>query len=211
MRSASFRIRIAMMCVGWGTVGLCYAIGSLTPRAVHVLQETALDRLIPFNVSAIGLYLSFFLLVPVAYLFAAPARLKSLMFAMQLSAVLAAIVFVLYPTTLIYPVASSSTPGGAVLNMLAGFDSSNNCLPSLHGALTLLCVVALWQREKMWRNIFMLLWALGIAWAVVQTRRHLVLDLGAGLLLGAGCAWLAARVSKPENIMTFFRKLKCTS
>ncbi|MDR2219956.1 MAG: phosphatase PAP2 family protein [Methylobacillus sp.] len=194
--SASLHTRLGMMIVGWGTVGLCYTLGSLTPRTAQVLQETTLDRFIPFNASAIWLYLSFFLLVPAAYLFADAARLKPLMRAMQLSALLAMIVFVAYPTTLAYPVVSPATSGSTILDLLISFDSARNCLPSLHGALTVLCVIALWQRP--WLNVFVLLWAFAIAWAVIQTRRHLAVDLGAGLLLGVFCAWLVAR-KNPEN------------
>ena len=190
---ARLSTRIGMMLAGWGAVGLCYAAGRLTLRVPYVLRESMLDRLVAFNASAIWLYLSFFLIVPAAYLVAAPERLKPLTRAMQLSAAVAGIVFVIWSTTLVYPAIPSGTTGGIVLGALAASDSSYNCLPSLHGALTLQCVVALWQQERPWRNAVVLVWGLAVMWSVVAARRHLSIDLGAGMMLGAACAWFAAR------------------
>ncbi|MDR2207757.1 MAG: phosphatase PAP2 family protein, partial [Azoarcus sp.] len=187
--------RIRLMIAGWGAIGLSYWIGHLISRPAHILHESLLDRLIPFDPSFVWLYLSFFLFVPMAYLFSAPSRVKPLARAMQMSAVFAAVVFVICPTTLVYPAIPSETLSDILMNLLARIDTTQNCLPSLHGALTLLCIVALWQRERPWRSALVLLWGVVIMWAVLQTRRHLVIDLGAGLLLGAACAWLAARQS----------------
>jgi hypothetical protein len=185
--------RLGMMLTGWGTVGLCYSIGRLAPGHAHVLHETALDRLVPFDPSAIWLYLSFFVFVPVAYLCAPPSRLKPLLRSMQLCAIASVMVFVLWPTTLVYPPIPSGAAGSAVLQALAGSDSTQNCLPSLHGALTVLCVFALWRPERPLCSAVTLLWGLAIMWSVVQARRHLAIDLGAGVALGAACAWLGAR------------------
>ncbi|MGN6653695.1 phosphatase PAP2 family protein [Trinickia sp.] len=189
------RTRLGMMAIGWGTVGLCYSIGRIAPGTAHVLHERALDRVVPFDASAIWLYLSFFLFVPVAYLCALPDRLAPLTRAMQCAAVLAGIVFVAWPTTLVYPLVPTGTTGAAALHWLVDFDSTRNCMPSLHGALTLLCMVAMWQRERPWRTAFMFVWGLAVMWSVVAARRHLAVDLGAGLLLGVLCAGVVAYLS----------------
>ncbi len=187
--------RLAMMVAGWGTVGVCYTIGRIAPGAAHVLHESALDRLVPFDASAIWLYLSFFLYVPVAYLCAPPERLPPLTRAMQCAAVLAGIVFVAWPTTLVYPLVTTDTAGAAALRALVDFDSTRNCMPSLHGALTLLCMIAVGQRGRPWRTAFMFAWGLAVMWSVVAARRHLAVDLAAGLMLGVLCAVLVARLS----------------
>ncbi|MBN3751635.1 inositol phosphorylceramide synthase [Paraburkholderia sp. Tr-20389] len=190
---ARLHTRIGLMLAGWGTVGLCYSVGRLTPHVAHVLNEGILDTLVPFDASAVWLYLSFFLLVPAAYLFAAPDRLTPLTRSMQLSAAVAGAVFLAWPTTIVYPAIPPATIGGTVLTALAGADSPRNCLPSLHGALTLLCVVALWERKRPWRNAAVLVWGLAVMWSVVAARRHLSIDLGAGVMLGAVCSWFATR------------------
>ena len=187
--------RLGMMAIGWGTVGLCYTIGRIAPGAAHVLQESAVDRLVPFDASAIWLYLSFFLFVPVAYLCAPRERLRPLTRAMQCAAVLAGIVFVVWPTTLVYPLVPTGTAGAAALRALVDFDSTRNCMPSLHGALTLLCMVAVWQRARPWRTACMFAWGLAVMWSVVAARRHLAVDLCAGLALGVLCIGFVARWS----------------
>ena len=203
-RQVPLRTRMIMMLAGWGTVGLCYALGRATPRVARVLHESALDRLVTFDALAIWPYLSFFVLVPAAYLYAPPERLGALTRAMQLSAVVAAAVFIAWPTTLVYPVIPSGTASASVLAALARSDSSQNCLPSLHGALTLLCVLALWQRRRPWRSAFVLVWGVVVMWSIVAARRHLFIDLGAGVMLGAFCASVVARRAVAADTTTAF-------
>jgi membrane-associated phospholipid phosphatase len=199
LHGASTLSRLVSMFSGWGTVGLCYSIGRLSPRPAHLLHESAFDRLIPFDASAIWLYLSFFILVPVAYFCTPASRLRTLTRAMQLCAIFAAVIFVLWPTTLIYPPDPSGF-GAEVWRFLARYDSPHNCLPSLHGALTALCVAALWQRERPLRTAFVLIWGCGIAWSVVQARRHLMIDLVAGIALGLICAGIVTRVLSRADV-----------
>jgi membrane-associated phospholipid phosphatase len=184
--------RLRFMVLGWGSVGVAYTTGRLVSGAPGVLHETALDRLIPFDPAGIWLYLSFFLLVPLAFLTTEPNRVRSLARSMQLCALVSAIVFVLWPTTLVYPPIPAGAAGASVLGGLIASDSAQNCFPSLHGALTLLSVAALCARRKPVRSALAVLWGLGIGWSVIQTRRHLAIDLGAGVLLGCASGWLVA-------------------
>ncbi|MFM0322296.1 phosphatase PAP2 family protein [Caballeronia glebae] len=195
--------RLLMMLAGWGTVGVCYSIGRHASGQAHLLSESVLDRLIPFDVSAVWLYLSFFAFVPISYLCADVRRVQKLMFGMQLSGVLAAIVFVTWPTTLVYPVDASNTMSATALRLLSANDSPQNCLPSLHGALTTLGMVALWNRHRPMRTAFSLIWAAGIMWSVLQTRRHLAIDLASGAALGLFCAYAVACVGKRSTSSGF--------
>lgn len=194
--------RFGMMAAGWGTVGLFYCAGRLTPRTARILRENEIDRLIAFDSSAIWLYLSFFFLVPAAYFLAEPERLKPLTQSMQMSAIIAGVAFLVWPTALIYPVIPPDSLAGMALTALASLDSAQNCFPSLHGALTLQCVVAIWQRERRWRSAFFLIWGIAVMFSVVQTRRHLSVDLGAGVLLGAICIWFAGYLASSAKAGT---------
>lgn len=188
--------RLRFMVLGWGSVGVAYTTGRLISGTLAVLPETALDRLIPFDPAGIWLYLSFFVLVPLAFLTTEAERVRNLARSMQLCALLSAIVFVLWPTTLIYPSIPAGAASASVLNGLIASDSAQNCFPSLHGALTLLCVVALCSRRRPMPSVLAVLWGLGIGWSVIQTRRHLAIDLGAGILLGCASGWLIAYVNR---------------
>jgi hypothetical protein len=190
----TLRVRLWMMLQGWGTVGLVYSIGRAVPGKPVVLHESVIDGFIPFDPSAVWFYLSFFALVPLAYLCAQPERVRPLTRAMQLCAVICAPVFVLWPTTLVYPPIPLDTASGALLHALAASDSRENCLPSLHGALTLLSVVALFDRRRPLMSAAIAIWGFAILWSVIEARRHLAIDLGAGVALGAACGWQLAQL-----------------
>ncbi|MEG2034305.1 MAG: inositol phosphorylceramide synthase, partial [Janthinobacterium sp.] len=80
------RGRLLHLLAGWGSVGLVYFSSDLLQGQGVLLPETALDRAIPYTDAAIWLYLSFFLLIPYAYLAADAPRVRWLARAMALSA-----------------------------------------------------------------------------------------------------------------------------
>jgi membrane-associated phospholipid phosphatase len=183
------------MLLGWGCVGPVYHTLGAIQRSCWVVPETAFDRAIPFDPAGIWLYLSFFILVPLAYLRCPPERLRWLMRAFQLCALSCAFVFLLWPTTLQYPAIPNAGGNADLLRLLTRIDSAQNCLPSLHGALGMLAVWALWQRDRPWRSLAIVFWCALILFAAIQTRRHLLLDLTAGLALGAACGWMSQRLA----------------
>src|SRR5450830_2149311 len=146
--------RLLYLLAGWGSVGLVYFSSDLLQGQGMLLPETALDRAISYSDAAIWLYLSFFILIPYAYLVADAARVRWLARAMAISAALCGLVFLLYPTTLAYPpVGDGGGWSTQVLRWLQAVDSTQNCLPSLHGALTLLCVWALHDQRRPVRTL----------------------------------------------------------
>lgn len=190
--------RLRCMLLGWGSVGLAYSLGAALHGPGRLIAESALDRALPFTPEAVWLYLSFFLLVPLAYLTCPAQRLVWLMRSMQLCALLCGACFLLWPTTLDYPPLQGEGLSLALLRLLDAADSSHNCLPSLHGALTVLSVAALQTRAHAWRSAAVLVWGLALALSIVMARRHLALDLGTGLLLG-GLVGLAMARWLPQH------------
>ena len=190
--SMTVRGRLLHLLAGWGSVGLVYFSSDLLQGQGVLLPETALDRAIAYTDAAIWLYLSFFVLIPYAYLAADAARVRWLARAMALSALMCGVVFLLYPTTLAYPPVGE---GGAwstqALRLLQAADSAQNCLPSLHGALTLLCVWALCDRRHRLRAALAVVLGVAICYAIIALRRHVSIDLAAGLFVGIAGGMLA--------------------
>lgn len=192
------------MLLGWGSAGLAYHIGRRYTGDASVIPENALDAMITFNPNAVWLYLSFFILMPYAYMTCNLKRLLPLQMAMQFAACVSGLIFVLYPTTLVYPNIMGENPSVSLLKALLWVDSSKNCLPSLHASLTLISVWALWQPQRIWHNAFCVIWGILITYSIIQLRRHLSLDVGAGLIMGLlAIAWLnlpdvKAKIN-PEN------------
>ena len=187
--------RLWHMAWGWGAIGVAYVLAMAVEGRGTPLAESAVDRAVPFDVGGVWLYLSFFLLVPAGYLFAAPSRLPWLMRAMQGCALVSGAVFLLWPTTLAAypPIAGDSLAAGA-MRLLAAVDSRQNCVPSLHAALTALSVAALVEARRPWRSAALAGWGCAILVAILQTRRHLSIDIAAGLALAFACGLAARRL-----------------
>lgn len=192
MKNALFRLW--QMLLGWGTVGIVYNLTDRLQGAGTLLPPSALDRAIPFSPSAIWLYLSFFLIVPAGYLLAPLQRIKWLTLAMQLTALGAGAVYLLWPTTMTYPQNDGVGISAQLLAALTQVDSPQNCLPSLHMALTVLAVWALSDGERKMRTALWMLWGAAIAFSILQLRRHLFVDLAGGALLALFAGWLALRM-----------------
>ncbi|BEM87012.1 acid phosphatase [Serratia marcescens] len=192
MKNALFRLW--QMLLGWGTVGIVYNLTDRLQGAGTLLPPSALDRAIPFSPSAIWLYLSFFLIVPAGYLLAPLQRIKWLTLAMQLTALGAGAVYLLWPTTMAYPQNDGVGISAQLLAALTQVDSPQNCLPSLHMALTVLAVWALSDGERKMRTALWMLWGVAIAFSILQLRRHLFVDLAGGALLALFAGWLALRM-----------------
>jgi PAP2 superfamily len=182
--SVSWKRRLRHMLLGWSSVGLAYTLGGLGVRDGSVLPELVPDRWLAFAPGAIWGYISFFLFVPFAYFCCDATRLRWLERSMQCCALVAGSIFLIWPSTLEYPAFAMSGLDAKLLSMLKSLDSTHNCLPSLHGALTMLCMRALWVGHRNWRSWVTLLWGCTILLSVIQLRRHLFVDLAAGVFLG---------------------------
>lgn len=187
---ARLPLRLWKMVLGWGCVGIVYSLAGLVQTQGAALPETALDHMIPFNPCAIWLYSSFFMLIPYTYFAVDAERLQWLTRSMQACALVCGFVFLLYPTTLQYPPVTGNGLHEQALRFLISADSSRNCLPSLHGSLTLLCVWALFDARYRLRSTLAALCGIAICYSVIQLRRHVSIDLTAGLLTGLMCGWI---------------------
>lgn len=179
--------RVRHLLYGWCTVGIIYGACGLVQGPGTTLPETVLDRAIAFSSSGIWGYLSFFVLVPVTFLCGDLRRLGWLQLAFQTSALVSGAIFLLWPTTLHYPPITGMSSVSDLHRTLNSLDSRQNCLPSLHGALTLLCIWALADARRLLRSILIAAWGIGILYATIQTRRHMAIDLAGGLATGAIC------------------------
>lgn len=178
------RTRLCAMMIGWGMVGIVYGISGLRgPESAFHLSPSAIDLWFRFDPTAIWAYLSFFALVPLGYLASTPERLFWLMRAMVLCALGAGVVFAIFPTTMSFPPTPSTGISAAMLAALIRVDTLVNCLPSLHVALSLICVAALWDGKKPYRMAALILWLAVIFLSILQLQRHQFVDLLAGAAL----------------------------
>ncbi|AOM42888.1 hypothetical protein A9255_13250 [Xenorhabdus hominickii] len=178
------RLGYRLLCclLGWGTVGIIYQFTANSHTQATVLPISVVDEWVVFSSSGVWFYLSFFLLIPLAYLFCPLSRARWLMLAMQGCALFSGLIYLLYPTTLDYPSITGDKISDRLLKHLVSIDSAQNCLPSLHASLTALSVYALWQSKQKIGKLLWLTWGVLIGFSIIQLRRHLFIDLTAGIL-----------------------------
>ncbi|WP_431222016.1 phosphatase PAP2 family protein [Serratia sp. L9] len=198
--------RLWQMLLGWGFVGLVYNSSDRWQGAGYQLTPSWIDRAIPFSPHAVWLYLSFFLIIPLCYLICPLNRIKWLRSSMQLAALVAGVIYLLWPTTIAYPLDQANSLSSSLLAALIKVDSKQNCLPSLHIALTVLAVWAAADSRNKLRSVLLVAWGLGIAFSILQLRRHLLVDLLSGaalaVMVGYACQriqWIASGVRQGER------------
>ncbi len=148
--------------------------------AAYLVPQTFVDDAIAYQALAIWPYLSFFALILLAFLKVPTQKLNALPAAIVGSTIIAAIIFFFYPTTIAFPAVAEH----GLLGALRLLDTPKNCLPSLHGAITLICVTSLFSKNTAW-NVGLLLWGVLICWSAIAVKQHAFIDIATGLILGA--------------------------
>jgi hypothetical protein len=177
---AAWRLPLLFAVVFYGTDHLS------AWRAVRWHLHAGWELAIPFWPPAYAVYLSVFALpfLPLFLLPDAPS-VRRWERAMAASVVLAGLVFIALPAEPGYatpPPAGAWQPLAALVRLIAG---QHNLLPSLHVALSLVTLLALWPWVGAWPRALLAAWLVLLVASVLLTHQHHVADVLAGALLGA--------------------------
>lgn len=144
------------------------------------------EKDIPFLPSAIYVYMTAFLLLPLAVFFIGRKDLGRTM------AGLIGIMFVCGLFFLLLPIAyprPELLPAGTgwltrtIYHFFTIIDTPQNCIPSQHAAVCLFVALALFHRHKA-LGIFFTLWTIAILISALTLKQHYLIDLAAGAALG---------------------------
>ncbi|MBP6553264.1 MAG: phosphatase PAP2 family protein [Vitreoscilla sp.] len=175
----------------WAFVGACYTLASLWPSsAPWVIQPSFVDDAIGFQALWLPVYVSFFVFIPYGFFTLPHSVLPVLRTAFQACGVLSALVFIAFPTTLVYPNISTAIPSmGAWWAWWHQMDTPQNCLPSLHASLTTMVWLAVLRSPQAAckQRILMTVWYGLILFSILACKRHFALDVAAGMVLGGIC------------------------
>ena len=188
--------RNLLVCLVAGYVAFCvmYLGSAAISRAPVELAPTVLDRAIPFVAASIFVYLSQFVLLPYALIVARDDHVRSHAFySMLVATLLAAVIFVCYPTSVMRPAPPADGLLGLAWRGLHLADTPRNGLPSLHVALAAISGALLWQTR---RRAVAILWPTLISISTLTTRQHIGWDVAGGLLL-ALVAWRLTPILVP--------------
>ncbi len=157
---------------------------------------TCLDRIIPYQPQPWGwVYLSQF-----SFTSLLPWFLSTRNEVLRCSAGLVIMSVFSFAIFLFFPVAApirTSAQDHMAMTVIAAYDGSLNCFPSLHAAF--LCYMAALGWRLFGNTATRLVvgicvaWGASILYATIATRQHYALDLAAGAVVGCLAYWLAWR------------------
>lgn len=163
---------------------------------VH-MPLTAIDRLIPGDPAWAWAYLLLFPLMWAAVLVQSDqSRCRNVVLSCAGCALVACTAFTIQPTAFARP----GWPETGLYGWVTALDSERNACPSLHGAYALL---GAWWIGRSGRGSLVAAagWAVGalILVATIGVRQHGVIDLGAGVALGASAAMLVLAMERKHQ------------
>ncbi len=150
-----------------------------------------LDGLIPLLPWTVVVYASYLLVVPVSAAVLRPQQLRPLLTSIAFVFVAACGVFCVLPAE--YPRPDLRAVDAPLVEWLAWVyanDAAGNTLPSLHVAVTCLCLGHVW---RVTRRAGYLVWAAAICTSTMTVKQHFFLDVVSGAALGLGAVWLGRR------------------
>lgn len=188
------RIELNRSPIKWLIVLILWMVlGYMLPNKINLIEpimvpKTFVDALIPLSPVWIWPYISYYFFIFGTFLFVRSEHVKKLVFSSySLSAAVACLIFFLIPTAIErenYPIQENAV-GLSVwaLNFIRSADTSINCLPSMHIALSAMAALAL-IKESRKLTLPAVLWFLLISYSTMATKQHYFLDVAAGVLFG---------------------------
>ncbi len=130
-----------------------------------------------------------------------PPSLRSRYIAGELIAkTLCAIVFIVFPTTLVRPALAGGGVFDRVLQLVYLLDTPTNLLPSVHCLQSWLCARAVLEMKNLprWTAPVMLAFSILVFFSTVLVKQHVIIDLPAAILAAECGLWLgqATRLDK---------------
>lgn len=159
---------------------------------ITTMPQTPLDLWLGFNPQAVWVYLSLFLLMPIAPMqMDRIYQLRRYALGVVAMSAVANVIFLFWPTAV-----EREIGGGTdmIYRALVAVDMPLNAFPSLHAAIAVysaLCCEQVW-RCRSWRVVIWP-WVLAIVWAMLSIKQHVALDAVGGILLGTASYRLAFR------------------
>jgi membrane-associated phospholipid phosphatase len=192
------KLRIVYSLAAWFCAAIVYAGCGVLGGKTWIVPVSPVDDLIAFNPAGIWLYLAFYIYIPLVFFTVSDVRIKTLSFSFIVASVVSGLIFIFFPSTISYPVFDVHGASGSLLKFVSSHDTDRNCFPSLHGSLIALCTLAGCERGKVLRNAVLIVLTLIMYYAIIQVRRHVFIDLAAGIFLAIG-VWLVITKIRRNN------------
>lgn len=180
----SLKTRFFYLLIGWLSSCVIYVATGVVTRNAWIVPESTVDTYIPFSPFGIWLYVSFYIYIPYTFLTAEASKVKLLSRVFIVNGIISGILFLLIPSSMVFPDYKADGISAFVLNFIAENDTPQNCFPSMHGSLITVCTLANWDNKRKIRSYVCILLVILMYYSIIQVRRHLFIDLMAGAGLG---------------------------
>jgi membrane-associated phospholipid phosphatase len=156
---------------------------------------------IPFVPASVLGYLSTYLLLAAPPFVLRSRRELQALAATLLAVILAAgVCFLIVPAEPAFPPLGESGVWDGLVRFAKWVARTHNYAPSLHVALSVVCVAVYARHAGRVGRVLLWLWAAGIAASTLLLHQHYLVDVVTGLLLGlAGVRWVYSRWAAPER------------
>lgn len=175
--------RLLYLLIGWLPSCLIYIATGFVRGNTWIIPETQIDQFIPFSPYGIWLYLFFYVYIPYTFLTVNESKVKRMSFVFVLTACISGIIFFYLPSSIIFPDFKIDGISASILNFVSENDTEQNCFPSMHGSLITICTLANWDRTNKVRSCGCILLTILMYYSIIAVRRHVFIDLAAGILL----------------------------
>lgn len=182
----------------------------------HFDFTTDFDRSVPviswFSLIYIGCYLfwiiNFILLTRIN-----KEHFYKTLFAVYLSYIICAVVFIVLPTTNVRPEVTGNSIGDVILRIIYLTDTPENLFPSIHCSVSWFCYIGLRQKKEIPKvyRLFSLVFAILVVISTQVTKQHYYVDAIGGIALAEFCFFVSKKTELYKPFQRFFEKVnhKC--
>lgn len=154
-------------------------------HSIRVQVDFAFERGIPFMPAMLVFYMSIYPLFWLSpFVLRSRKELRALAVSMAVVTLIGGVCFVLFPAELAYPPPNVPPTWRPLYDVADAWNLDYNLAPSLHVALSILCVDVYSRRAGVVGRSVFRVWGAAIASSTLFTHQHHVLDVATGLLLG---------------------------
>jgi hypothetical protein len=164
-----------------------------------------LEAYIPLVPAFTLVYMSIYLLfLAVPFVLRTKREVRNLGIVQSMTVLIAGICFLLIPAKLAFVSASDSELGvwKSLFRFADRLNLDYNLVPSLHVALSIVCIEFFCVHASRAGKTVLRLWGLAIAASTLLTHQHHLIDVGSGYLLALGVVKLTHRAKMSANMAT---------
>jgi membrane-associated phospholipid phosphatase len=169
-------------------------------RTLRVRVHFDWELTIPFVPAMTVFYLSIFPLLWLApFTLRTRSELRALIGSLSRVTLFAGIGFLFLPAQLAYAPVEVPARWAGLYNLADALNLQYNVAPSLHVALTVVCVDAYARRASATVRLVLWAWAAAIVLSTLLTHQHHLLDVVSGLLLATGISGRSLSTTSPPG------------